>query len=78
MKADRPKKPGRKKAGKKKDATTLFQGEKIDSCAKPSNNFEVLRRELDGTIYAFRCKECGGTWKIYQNRYHTGNCSQKR
>ena len=33
-----------------------------------------LLRELDGTVYAFRCPTCHGCWKVYQNAYHGFNC----
>lgn len=36
---------------------------------------KALRREFDGTIYAYRCNECGNAWKIYQNPWHDARCS---
>jgi hypothetical protein len=35
---------------------------------------EFLRRRLDGTVYAYRCRGCGSAWKIYQQASHIGNC----
>ena len=32
-----------------------------------THNVQALRRELDNTIYAFRCLECGAAWKVYQS-----------
>ena len=39
---------------------------------------EYLKREDDGTVYAFRCSECGASSKIYQNRTHKDGCSALR
>jgi hypothetical protein len=33
-------------------------------------------RQLDHTIYAYRCLECNQVWKIYQNEYHSTECSR--
>jgi len=51
----------------------------IDKCAEPKKDQSVIarRRELDNTIYAFTCKECGCSWKVYQNQYHAQDCSWK-
>lgn len=36
-----------------------------------------LRREADNSIYAWKCPECEGFWKVYQNQYHNKGCSEK-
>lgn len=36
--------------------------------------FKAHYRELDGTVYAYTCNECGYSWKIYQNQYHGEGC----
>lgn len=40
--------------------------------------FTVHRRQLDNTIYAYTCNECGRSWKIYQDQYHSENCSHNK
>ncbi len=36
-----------------------------------------LRREMDNSIYGWKCPECEGFWKVYQNQYHHKGCSGK-
>jgi hypothetical protein len=31
-------------------------------------------RDLDGTLFAYKCPICLQSWKIYQSEYHTPNC----
>ncbi len=35
---------------------------------------ERLLRQLDGSLYAYRCSKCGSVWKIYQQETHDANC----
>lgn len=42
---------------------------------KSNKDIKPLRREFDGTIYAYRCNECGNAWKVYQNPWHDASCS---
>lgn len=37
----------------------------------------ALRRRDDNTIYAYRCSDCQGAWKVYQNPYHASDCPNK-
>lgn len=35
---------------------------------------EPLSSGFDASIYGFRCRECGGWWKFYQNEWHKKGC----
>jgi len=39
-----------------------------------TKHIETLRRKLDDTAYAYQCKECRRTWKVYQAAYHSPEC----
>lgn len=58
----------------------IFENQKIDACAKPSNNDSIqpmYRADDDGSIYAFWCLACNSFWKVYQNRGHTSACPRR-
>jgi hypothetical protein len=48
---------------------------KFEQEAKVKTDRIPLRREYDGSIYAWQCPECKLLWKVYQNPYHDKNCS---
>lgn len=53
------------------------KGTKIDDCAFPDmikNDIEEIREMFSGALVGFKCKICGGWWKIYQNEYHSKDC----